>query len=142
MSTPRPARPPRRRAALRSAAALLCFAAVHTYMDRVWAWHIADAVLRIGETCGGQVRNISGYIALGESGPFTGGRKADTVFNFVWRQRWAAAPLAGFAAAAGLSLILAGRAPPRTPGVTTCGWCGYALRGLREPRCPECGRAI
>ena len=132
----------RRRAALRFASALLCFAAVHTYVDRAWEWRLRDAVIGLGERCGGQVRNISGYIAIGESGPFTGGRTADRVFNFVWRNTWAAAPLAGFAAAAGLSLILAGRAPARTRGVTTCGWCGYALRGLREPRCPECGRPI
>lgn len=27
-------------------------------------------------------------------------------------------------------------------GVTRCGSCGYALAGLRELRCPECGRKI
>jgi hypothetical protein len=27
----------------------------------------------------------------------------------------------------------------RTPDDLTCGRCGYCLRGLRDPRCPECG---
>lgn len=31
---------------------------------------------------------------------------------------------------------------PRPDGHTRCGPCGYILKGLREPRCPECGRAI
>jgi hypothetical protein len=34
---------------------------------------------------------------------------------------------------------------PRTSAVrgrTECGWCEYELRGLREPRCPECGHAL
>lgn len=25
-------------------------------------------------------------------------------------------------------------------GMTTCGRCGYILKGLSEPRCPECGQ--
>jgi hypothetical protein len=27
-------------------------------------------------------------------------------------------------------------------GYTRCGNCGYILKGLKEPRCPECGTAI
>lgn len=27
-------------------------------------------------------------------------------------------------------------------GYTHCGTCGYILKGLEEPRCPECGNAI
>ena len=27
-------------------------------------------------------------------------------------------------------------------GHTRCGHCGYILKGLPEPRCPECGEAI
>ncbi len=30
----------------------------------------------------------------------------------------------------------------RRDGVTRCGWCGYALSGLPEARCPECGVEI
>lgn len=31
---------------------------------------------------------------------------------------------------------------PDPEGLTRCGHCGYALRGLTEPRCPECGHAF
>ena len=33
--------------------------------------------------------------------------------------------------------------PNATPdGHTCCGKCGYILKGLTEPRCPECGERI
>jgi hypothetical protein len=28
------------------------------------------------------------------------------------------------------------------PGQTRCRKCGYTLRGITEPRCPECGEKI
>jgi hypothetical protein len=31
---------------------------------------------------------------------------------------------------------------PLISGETHCGNCGYMLRGLSEPRCPECGRSV
>jgi hypothetical protein len=31
---------------------------------------------------------------------------------------------------------------PPVPGESLCRRCAYILRGLREPRCPECGEAI
>lgn len=31
---------------------------------------------------------------------------------------------------------------PDTHGYTRCGQCGYILRGLTTPRCPECGTRI
>lgn len=31
---------------------------------------------------------------------------------------------------------------PCRAGVTRCGWCGYALKGIADPRCPECGHLI
>lgn len=31
---------------------------------------------------------------------------------------------------------------PREKGYTYCGRCGYILKGLVEPRCPECGGHI
>ncbi len=34
------------------------------------------------------------------------------------------------------------RRPPYSDGYTHCGKCGYILKGLTEPRCPECGQAI
>ncbi len=30
--------------------------------------------------------------------------------------------------------------PPRLPQEGRCGKCGYLLRGLRDARCPECGK--
>ncbi len=30
----------------------------------------------------------------------------------------------------------------RKQGDTLCGRCGFILKGLREPRCPECGNRI
>ena len=33
-------------------------------------------------------------------------------------------------------------APPPVPDSATCLQCGYSLRGLPEPVCPECGRAF
>lgn len=34
------------------------------------------------------------------------------------------------------------RLTPRTDGETRCRKCGYILRGIPEPRCPECGERI
>ena len=34
------------------------------------------------------------------------------------------------------------RPPPVPDKYTRCGNCGYILKGLREPRCPECGQTI
>ena len=31
---------------------------------------------------------------------------------------------------------------PRSDGETRCRKCGYILRGISEPRCPECGEQI
>ncbi|MCP4249183.1 MAG: hypothetical protein GY778_19235, partial [bacterium] len=31
---------------------------------------------------------------------------------------------------------------PDLDGYTRCGRCGYILRGIEEPRCPECGTRI
>lgn len=33
-------------------------------------------------------------------------------------------------------------APPARDGETHCRQCNYILRGLTEPRCPECGEKI
>ena len=33
-------------------------------------------------------------------------------------------------------------APRWMNGITSCGKCGYALKGLAEPRCSECGHHI
>jgi hypothetical protein len=42
-----------------------------------------------------------------------------------------------------LAIYHALRGPnPTTRGETYCGGCGYRLKGLTEPRCPECGRSL
>jgi ribosomal protein L34E len=43
-------------------------------------------------------------------------------------------------AAAWVGYVRAVLARPRLDGVTRCGWCGGALTGVRDRRCPECGR--
>lgn len=66
--------------------------------------------------------------------------------------RWSAEPVeaaigvgllialpAGLIAAFATARILV-TSPPLTD--TLCRKCGYTLRGLSEPRCPECGEAI
>lgn len=35
-----------------------------------------------------------------------------------------------------------GRVPLRLPPTAVCLRCGYSLRGLETPRCPECGSAF
>ena len=40
---------------------------------------------------------------------------------------------------AGIEALLPGG---ELPEHARCGQCGYRLRGLREPRCPECGTAF
>ena len=37
--------------------------------------------------------------------------------------------------------VLGARSSPQD-GHTYCGHCGYILKGITEPRCPECGERI
>lgn len=52
--------------------------------------------------------------------------------------------LAVLATAIGVYHLLARWSHARRPrdGITRCGLCGYNLRGLSKPRCPECGTPI
>jgi len=87
---------------------------------------------------------------VGPHGPFVE-EGSGPYWNFAYRHAaWVGTlALAGSAsAAAGIALALAhpllGRSrlmgsPGRHRGPTRCGSCRYDLRGLREPRCPECG---
>lgn len=47
-----------------------------------------------------------------------------------------------FTACAVVGWILLNVADLRRDGFTRCRKCGHILRGLSEPRCPECGTAI
>lgn len=88
-----------------------------------------------------------GQTVYGKAGPFFGeGVKVD-VWNFVWRQAgWAAAAGGAYGAAAGaywaMCVPLGRTRVFGYRGETRCGGCGYGLRGLREARCPECGRGV
>ena len=48
-------------------------------------------------------------------------------------------PLAAFAV---VSYLTAGQQRFPTPKETRCRKCDYILRGITEPRCPECGERI
>ena len=41
-----------------------------------------------------------------------------------------------------VALIVFDLIRPRSDGLTRCGKCGYILKGISEPRCPECGKRI
>ncbi len=131
----------------RLALATLLFAVTHTVVYHCWHWEIQGWWINLGEHwLGGDLPRISGRYMWGADGPFWGERSANRLCNIltVWGT-WATPKLAGFAAAAGLSLLLHGplaRRVPRKPVPTRCGTCGYILAGLREPCCPECGTAI
>lgn len=89
----------------------------------------------------------SGPVFVGREGPFVGDGGATRFWNFVWRQAgWAPAPLAAAGAAMAVYLVRDAVARRRrcgaADGITRCGTCGYELRGLREPVCPECGTRI
>ncbi|MBN1858453.1 hypothetical protein JW848_04530 [Candidatus Bipolaricaulota bacterium] len=55
--------------------------------------------------------------------------------SIAWGVPLALIPLAVYG---GLSLL----ASRKTDGETRCRKCGYILRGISEPRCPECGERI
>jgi len=130
----------------RVAPALIVFGAVHVYADKVWRWPIAEHVMRWGEAAGCQVIREGGVV-MGMDGPFFGGGPKTRVWNRVYRHApWAsAAGLAYIAAMVAYSVCAGPLGRTRLfgyRGQTRCGVCGYTLHGLKEPRCPECGRAI
>jgi len=47
-----------------------------------------------------------------------------------------------FTAVAAYSWVTRRFGPEPLPRQTQCRKCGYNLRGIREPRCPECGERI
>ena len=132
----------------RLAVALVCFGAAHVLVDERLAGPIRSAIVSLGEAAGQRVAYIS-VLVVGPDGPFLGEGSGTRVWNLAWRNApWAAAAAAGWTAA---MLAYAACASPRLlgrsrlfayRGPTRCGGCGYVLTGLREMRCPECGRGI
>lgn len=130
----------------RAAPALLVFAVVQVYVGRVWKWDIERWVLERGEAAGCQAVQLGEYL-VGERGPFVGEGARDQAWNSVWRHATLAVSSAAGLAGAGAVYALAAGPLGRTRvfgyrGPTRCGSCGYALAGLAESRCPECGRRI
>ncbi len=116
--------------------ATLAFAIVAALVER-FEWDIRSVIFEWGKAakCG---YFQSGRIAIGPGGPFMSGEH-QVFFNFLWRNApWVATYTAGFVAAAIVHIVTGRRGPPRD-GFTHCGNCGHILRGLTEPRCPECG---
>jgi hypothetical protein len=94
--------------------------------------------VELGEAIGLKVARINGL-------PFC----EDGFWPGVWNAAYLHGPSLLCALAAWLGAVLAfaalgglGLPRPVLDGRTRCGWCGYILSGLREPRCPECGRRI
>jgi hypothetical protein len=54
-------------------------------------------------------------------------------------RRWVYALTIGIPLTASGSVYLVLRRKRRIPMENCCRVCGYCLRGLRQPRCPECG---
>ena len=127
---------------LRLAAALVAFGAVHVYMSRELYWPIASRIIELGEACGMHVTRLGGQFPMPH--PFFGEGGWVAVWNYVFDHGprvWILA--VSWAVAAGVFWLTGyRRAAPARDGKTRCGACGYVLEGLKEPRCPECGRAI
>ncbi len=126
--------------------AAVCFAVVQESLLRAYEWDLRSWVTRHGEAAGCGVMRSGPYF-IGRSGPFIGEDLKHDAWNFAWRHvGLAVSSAAGLGAAAGVYTVCAcGLGRTRLfgyRGPTRCGVCGYALAGLTEPRCPECGRAI
>ena len=119
--------------------AALAFAVVAALVER-WEYDIRSVILDWGKSAKCEYFQ-SGGILVGADGPFMGGPH-QVFFNFLWRNApWVVTYMAGFVAAAVVYIVSGRRASPRD-GFTRCGVCGHILRGLTEPRCPECGVRI
>lgn len=102
---------------------------------------LRDAVFRLGARSGLSYF-MSRVYAVGPDGPFFGDDLKTRAFNAAWSHLpWLAPKLLGLTAACAVYHFLTAR--PLAPGPETrCRRCDYILRGLREPRCPECGERL
>ena len=106
-----------------------------------WFWRGLIAVL-CGVGCGQMFFSVANHIQIAISG---------SPANLVYRHQphaW----LSGLGVAAFFCSTIAGVGvyalathwfgPRRADDETRCRTCGYILRGIMEPRCPECGERI
>ena len=141
-------RPMTRVIAKRIVIAAVVFVAVHSWMSirEKDTYAIQGWIVRQAKAAGCQPIFESRVMMWGPDGPFYGDDPKTRVFNWLASRgsRWAEL-LGGFAAAACVYGLCARYERTRVLGYrgeTRCGWCGYGLKGLQEPRCPECGRDI
>lgn len=125
---------------------LAVFAVVFTVGERQ-QWRCQQCVFDAATKVSNVQYFASGPVFVGTQGPFIGDDVATRLWNFMWRQAgWAPAPLTASAAAMAGYLVRDAITRRRRfgagSGTTRCGVCGYALSGLREPVCPECGTRI
>ncbi|MFZ4575217.1 MAG: hypothetical protein ACOYN0_12515 [Phycisphaerales bacterium] len=120
----------------------VAFALLHPAGD--WARSVIERTARSG---GAKTMLSSQVFFVGPNGPFFGEGASVRFWNFAWTHvRWAVPTFGALGAATCTFALCSGRLghfatfSPRGP--TRCGRCGYALSGLREPVCPECGTRI
>ena len=127
------------------AAALLAtaaFAGIAGFCERALPRQgIQRAVIRVAEMAGHEFNDVRGYTVLRMYG-FTGSGPGLKWFYLAWAYLPAVIPyLIAFAFAMPFYHFLV-RPSQMADGYTRCGGCGHILKGLSEPRCPECGLKI
>ncbi len=105
-----------------------------------WLW---SRFLALGEACGGTVPRISGQVAFGPRGPFSGSTLADSFGNLAVRHGpHIVCTLAATGAAVIVHTLLWHR-DLRRAAAGACPRCGYDLRATAAgSRCPECGADV
>ncbi len=132
--------------ARRMAVSAAAFVVVHSLLAIRYQWDIQEWMIGTARAWGAQPIFESRALAWGPDGPFFGDGWKVRVFNFMAsRGAWWVELGAGLAAAClvyGVCLWWELRRWRGYRGETRCGGCGYGLKGLREMRCPECGKGI
>ena len=129
---------------------LLCvavFAVIHGVVMPRWEWPVQQWILDMARAAGCHaIYEDGGVMARGRGGPFAGDDLKERFFNYAAdRGAWWVSLMAAFASVAcvyGVCVRLERTRVLGYRGETRCGGCGYGLTGLKEPKCPECGRAI
>ena len=122
------------------------FAVVHSVCADRWRWPVQNWIVRRAKAAGCQPLFESRVMMWGPDGPFYGEGFKTRAFNYAatWGPWWAGV-LGSFAAAVGVYGVGVRLERTRAMGYrgeTRCGMCGYRLAGLKEAKCPECGRGI